>query len=151
MKSNDINSSRLSMAIVPLNTQLTRIFLLLLFSLSLITCEKESSSFSNGNADKKLIGTWQASSAEIYVFHADGKFDHFSATSHTEGTFTSADGKIHFKNIVYEKGETWEEQYPDAIYEYEHGKDADGEYLKIANFLYGVTYVDISTAYMFRK
>lgn len=99
----------------------------------------------------KLAGSWQASSAEIYVFHDDGRFNHFSTQSKTEGRFTASGGKIYFTNIVYEKGETWEKKYPDAVYEYEIGKDNDGDYLNIANFLYGVTSVDISTAYTFRK
>ncbi|MBX3289484.1 MAG: hypothetical protein KF855_09070 [Acidobacteria bacterium] len=106
---------------------------------------------SGGKIDPKLIGSWQASSAEIYVLHADGRFNHFSTQSQVEGRFTVSNGKMYFSNIVYEKGKQWEKRYPDAVYEYEVGKDGQGDYLKIANFLYGVTYVNIKTAYKFRK
>ena len=106
---------------------------------------------SGGKIDSKLIGSWQASSAEIYIFHADGRFKHFSTQSQTEGTFNVSGGKMYFRNIVYEKGKAGEKRYPDAVYEYEFGKDGQGEYLEIANFLYGVTYVDIKSAYKFRR
>ncbi len=110
---------------------------------------------SSGTKDHKpavsLTGSWQASSAEIYVFHTDGRFNHFSTSSKTEGRYRASDSKIYFTNIIYEKGETWENQYPDAVYEYEMGKDNEGDFLKIANFLYGVTIVDNRTAYTFRK
>ena len=106
---------------------------------------------SNGKIDHRLIGSWSASINKFYVFHADGRFYHFSDVSATEGKFSTSNSKVYFSNIVYEKGEAWEKQYPDAVYEYEAGKDNDGDYLKIANFQYGITYVDISTAYKFRK
>jgi hypothetical protein len=85
-----------------------------------------NSNESGGNIDKKIIGQ----------------------RSYTN---TTSRNKVYFSKNIYEKGKTWEKQYPDAIYEYVSGKDSDGVYLKIANFLYSVTHVDISTAYQFRK
>ncbi|MCW5910864.1 MAG: hypothetical protein KIT62_07310 [Cyclobacteriaceae bacterium] len=137
-------------AMISLNNRATRTILAIALILSFAACGQDTPKPS-GDIDQRLIGSWQASTAEIYVFHTDGRFNHFSTTSQTEGKFTASGNKVYFANIIYEKGETWEEQYPDAIYEYEIGKDDDGDYLKIANFLYGVTYVDISTAYKFRK
>ncbi|HRE68448.1 MAG TPA: hypothetical protein PLM56_15130 [Cyclobacteriaceae bacterium] len=123
---------------------------LVILALSFAACESDGSPSGN-DIDPKLIASWQSSAGEIYVFHTDGRFYHFTTLSRVEGTFTASDGKIYFRNIVYEKGETWEILYPDAIYEYQVGKDDHGDYLNIANFLYGVTYVDMSSAYKFRK
>ena len=103
----------------------------------------------SGKIDQKLMGSWRNNN-EIYVFHADGRFNHFSLQSATEGKFTTSNNKITFSNIIYEKGETWEKHYPDAVYEYEVGKDNDGDYLRISYFLYGVTNVGIPI-YKFRK
>jgi hypothetical protein len=106
----------------------------------------------SGKIDQKLIGIWNYSpDNETYKFSANGSFNHFSLLSATEGKFTTSDNKVHFSNIIYEKGETWEKHYPDAVYEYEVGKDNDGDYLKISLFLYGVTNVKLPTGYKFRK
>ena len=119
------------------------------------SCEKDDGdddSGGNGKSDAKLIGTWSYSpDNEIYKFSADGSFNHFSLSSATEGKFTASDNKVYFSNIIYEKGETWEARYPDAVYEYEVGKDDEGDYLKISLFLYGVTNVKLPADYKFRK
>ena len=119
------------------------------------SCDKDSSDdggVGNGKIDQKLIGIWSYSpDNETYKFSADGSFNHFSLLSATEGKFSTSDNKVYFSNIIYEKGETAEKHYPDAVYEYEVGKDDEGDYLKISLFLYGVTNVKLPTGYKFRK
>ena len=102
-----------------------------------------------------------------YYFNKDGSFRyvyenyHYSPTlfptkdtkivTMTEGNYKDSNGKIHFTNILYQRGQPLESNYPDTSFEFKLDKDEKGEYLLLPAFRYDVPSVDISWGVKFRR